>query len=258
MTQHGPAAGPEKDRRLLYGELAWVWPVISPPEEYVEETELFSGVLKRHSWPSPRTLLHLGCGAGHNDWTFKKHFTVTGVDISEEMLALAGKLNPEAAYHSGDMRTVRLGEVFDAVVILDSINYMTTEEDLGRAFATAWEHVKPGGVFLTCVEQIGEQFPQNYTSCSEHRKGNVEVTFIENYYDPDPGDTSYEATMVYLIRRAGDLDIRTDRHLCGVFPMETRLRLLRDTGFEVQQIKFEHSTFTEGDYYPLLVCTRPG
>jgi len=172
-----------KDERRLYGDLAWTWPIISPVEDYIEETELFSKLIKEHSRIEVKTLLHLGCGGGHNDYTFKKYFKVTSLDISEDMLGLAKKLNPEVNYKYGDMRTIRLEEKFDAVTILDSINYIKTVEDLQRTFITAYEHLKPGGVFLTFVEQIAGQFKQNNTTYSTHSKGDVEITFVENDYD---------------------------------------------------------------------------
>jgi SAM-dependent methyltransferase len=188
----------------MYGDLAWLWPIISPPEDYVEETELFSKTIKEHSKIEVKTLLHLGCGGGHNDQTFMRYFELTGIDISEEMLQLARELNPEVAYHRGDMRTIRLKESFDAVAILDSITYMSTEEDLRRAFHTAYEHLKPGGVFLTCVEECKEKFKQNKTQCTVHSRGDVNVAFVENDYDPDPTDTTFESTFVYIIRRRGE------------------------------------------------------
>jgi len=184
-----------KDERLLYGDLAWTWPIISPVDDYIEETELFSKLVREHSKIEVKTLLHLDCGGGHNDYTFKKHFKVTSADISEDMLKLAKKLNPEVNYKYGDMRTIRLEERFDVVTILDSINYIKTVENLQRTFITAYEHLKPGGVFLIFVEQIAGQFKQNNTTCSTHSKGDVEITFIENYYDPDPTDTSYEGDL---------------------------------------------------------------
>jgi hypothetical protein len=85
----------------------------------------------------------------------------------------------------------------------------------------------------------------------------VEITFIENYYNPDPNDTNYEATFIYLIRVGGKLEVHTDRHLCGIFKLETWLELLKATGFEVKQVKFTHSTFTEGESYPILICIKP-
>ena len=246
-----------KDERRLYSDLAWTWPIISPVKDYTEETELFSKLIREHSKIEVKTLLHLGCGGGHNDYTFKKNFKVTSVDISEDMLALAKKLNPEVNYQYGDIRTIRLEERFNAVTILDSINYIKTVENLQKTFITAYEHLKPGGVFITFVEQIAGQFKQNNTTRSTHSKDDVEITFIENYYDPDPTDTNYEATFIYLIRVGGKLEVHTDRHLCGIFKLETWLELLKATGFEVKQVKFTHSTFTEGESYPILICIKP-
>jgi len=246
-----------KDERRLYSDLAWIWPIISPVEDYIEETELFSKLIREHSKIEVKTLLHLGCGGGHNDYTFKKHFKVTSVDISEDMLTLAKKLNPEANYQYGDMRIIRLEERFDVVTILDSINYLKTVEDLQRTFITTYEHLKPGGVFLTFVEQIAGQFKQNNTTFLTHSQSDVEITFIENYYDPDPTDTSYEATFIYLIRVGGKLEIHSDRHLCGVFKLETWLKLLKEVGFKVIQNKFEHSTFIKGESHPILICIKP-
>ena len=246
-----------KDERRLYSDLAWTWPIISPVEDYMEETELFSKLIREYSKIEVKTLLHLGCGGGHNDYTFKKHFKVTSADISEDMLTLAKKLNSEVNYRYGDMRTIRLKEKFDVVTILDSINYIKTVENLQKTFITAYEHLKPGGVFLIFVEQTAEQFKQNNTTCSTHSQGDVEITFVENYYDPDPSDTNYEATFIYLIRVGGKLEVHTDRHLCGIFKLETWLGFLKATGFEVKQVKFTHSTFAEGESYPMLICIKP-
>lgn len=248
-------AGDEKLR--FYSGLAWIWPIISPWEDYVEETELFSKVIKERAKIEVKSLLHLGCGGGHNDYTFKKHFAVTGTDISEDMLRLARKLNPEVNYYSGDMRSIRQRVSFDAVVILDSINYMRTKKDLRKAFVTAYEHLKPGGVFLTYVEQIAGQFKQNDINCITRTEGNVEIIMIEIYYDPNLRDTSYEVTLIYLIRRKGKLEIYSDRHECGIFKLTTWLDLLQKVGFEVKQMKFEHSTFTRREYHPMLVCVKP-
>lgn len=246
-----------KDERRLYGDLAWTWPIISPVGNYIEETELFSKLIRENSKIEVKTILHLGCGGGHNDYNFKKDFKVTSADISEDMLSLAKKLNPEVDYKFGDMRTIRLGERFDAVTILDSINYIKTVEDLQRTFITTYEHLKPGGVFLTFVEQFAGQFKQNNTTCSTHSQGDVEITFIENYYDPDPNDTSYEVTFIYLIRIGGKLEVYTDQHLCGIFKLETWLKLLKEVGFKIIQNKFEHSTFIKGESYPILICIKP-
>ncbi len=158
MSQSSP-----KDQRRLYGDLAWTWPIISPPEDYTKESEHSAKIIREHSKIGVKTLLNLGCGGGHNDHTLKKHFEVTGVDVSRVMINLAKKLNPEVSYLIGDMRTVRLKKAYDAVTIFDSINYMLTEDELHSAFTTAFIHLRPGGVLLTYQENSPKRFKQNQT-----------------------------------------------------------------------------------------------
>jgi SAM-dependent methyltransferase len=243
-----------------YSELAWTEPIIAQPDDYAKDTELFSNVIKEHSKIEVKTLLHLGCGAGGNDYTFKEYFKLTGVDVSENMLEIARRINPEAVYYHGDMRTIELGECFDAVAVPDSIGYMTTEKELRRAIVTGQNHLKPGGVLLI-VANIREEFRENnfvYTGS----KGDLEITVFENNHIPNPAGTTYEATFIYLIRRRGKLEIHTDCHTMGIFKLETWLDLLKEMGFDdVNQIKMEHSydRFLLGEgKYPLLmlVCGK--
>ena len=183
--------------------------------------------------------------------TLKRHFDVTGVDGSAPMLELSRILNPECAHVRGDMRDARLGQTFDAVFIGDSVEYMLTEGDLRNAFETAGHHLRPGGILALGLSTTAESFEQSRTSVSTHSADGVDVTFVENDYDPDPTDTQYESTFVYLIRRAGEQDILTDHHLSGFFPRETWFRLLGDVGFDVSE-----QPCAAGEDYTVLMCGR--
>lgn len=245
---------------LSYNELAWTEPILSPPENSNEEPETYCRVIRENATIPVKTLLHLACGAGFLDFTFKKHFRVTGVDISPGMLEVAGELNPEVTYHLGDMRSVQLDEAFDAVTIPDAIGYMTGREDLQKTLSAAYRHLKPGGVLLLVVH-TKEEFRENnfvYTGA----RGDVQITVFENNYIPDPQDDLYEATMVYLIRKKGDLEIVTDRHTIGLFNLETWMRLLREElGLQVQVMRLDHlydANLSEEGEYPLtmFVCIK--
>jgi SAM-dependent methyltransferase len=245
---------------LAYGKLAWTDPIIAPPEDYTEETERYCEAIKEHSEIAARTLLHIGCGAGGNDYTFKKHYEVTGVDISEGMLEIARRLNPEVDYYCGDMRTIELGKYFDAVAIPDSIGYMTTEEDLRSAIMVVQKHLKPGGVLLI-VASIAERFRQNnfiYTGSGE----GIDISLFESNYILHPAGTTYEVTLVYVIRHKGKRKIYTDHHVCGIFKLEIWLDLLKEAGFHnVKQVNIDNSydRFIVGESeYPLLmfVCRK--
>lgn len=188
------------------------------------------GAIRDRLHGKARTLLNLGCGGDHNDACLKREFVVTGIDTSEAMVALAPGLNPEGEYLAGDMRSVRLGSKADAVTIFDSL---LSEEDLWASFTTAFEHLRPGGVFVTYSEVTREQFRQNRTRASTRSKGDVEITLVENDYDPDPDDTTFESTLLFLIRRVGVLTVEIDRHTLGIFPLGDWERLLHKYGFEV-------------------------
>jgi SAM-dependent methyltransferase len=113
-------------KHRFYTDLASWWPLISAPEEYAEEAA-FAASLLRMANPPTRTVLELGSGGGSNAFHLKSEFELTLVDLSEEMLAVSRQLNPECEHLLGDMRTVRLGRCFDAVLVHDAIDYMTTE-----------------------------------------------------------------------------------------------------------------------------------
>jgi SAM-dependent methyltransferase len=245
---------------LAYNDLAWTDHIIAPLDEYAKETEPLINAIKEHSVNEVKTLLHLGCGAGGNDYIFKRYYQVTGIDISEKMLEIASDLNPEVVYHYGDMRTIELDKCFDAVVAPESIDYMRTENDLYSAMMTAQKHLKPDGIFLV-VANTAERFNRNnfvYTGSRD----DIEVTLFENNYIPEYPSSTYEVTLVYLIRRKGKLEIYKDRHILGLFKLETWLDLLKKAGFAtINQISMDHAydRFTVGDgKYPrsMFVCRK--
>jgi trans-aconitate methyltransferase len=88
----------------------------------------------------------------------KAAFTsVTLVDLSPEMLRMSRRINPDCEHLHGEMRSIRLGRMFDAVFIHDAIDYMTTVGDLRQAVETAFVHLKPGGMALF-VRKITSRF----------------------------------------------------------------------------------------------------
>ena len=227
---------PEQCR--LYGELAWLWPIISPPADYVAEADKVATLLRRYGRREVRRVLNLGCGGGHFDCALKRHFAIVGVDLSEAMLALARKLNPEVTYLRGDLRAPPTDELFDAVYLGDAVNYMLSEADLRAAFQAAYDHLAPGGVFFTVPENTRERFKLPQTHVSHHAHEQTQVTFIEDHHDPDPTDTTYDLTLVFLIRRGGELTVEIDRHRGGLFPLEIWKATADDVGFEVQETTF--------------------
>jgi len=224
----------DNNQRRLYDDLSHLWHLVSPLDDYLEETELFCELMKSESKIPLKDLLHLGCGRGHNDYIFKNHFNVTGVDLSSAMLKWAKKLNPEVDYHQGDMRTVKLNKKFDAVTAVDSVDYLITKNDLQKLFQNVFDHLNPDGIFMFILESTRDSFRQDDSIVYSNSSGDEWLTVFENRFDPDKTDTEYEITFVYLYRQKGVLEIFTDRHLCGLYSEAEVKKLLTAVGFQVK------------------------
>lgn len=225
----------------FYGELAAWWPLISPPEDYAEEAA-YSGTLLESARVPVREVLELGSGGGHVALYLKQRFDLTLVDLSEDMLAVSRRLNPECEHLQGDMRTLRLGRAFDAVLIHDAVDYMTTEADLRRAIATAFAHCRPGGIAVFVPDQIEETFaPASDHGGTDGADGRG-VRFLEWSWDPVPGD-GWALTEYAFLLRDPDGSVRSvhETHRVGVFGRAVWLRLLAEAGFEPAAVLEETS-----------------
>jgi hypothetical protein len=228
----------EEEFPRLYHDLASWFPVLTAPEDYAEEAKFYMKTIVSGCSHHPETLLELGSGGGNNASHLKAHFSMTLVDISPEILAVSKSLNPECEHIQGDMRSIRLGRVFDAVFIHDAITHMTTEQDLRSAIETAFVHCKPGGAALFCPDFVRENFhPQ--TDHGGHDAGEQSLRYLEWNWDPDPTDTTYITDFAYLIREGDKVRCEHDRMIMGLFSREVWLRLITDVGFQARSIPFK-------------------
>ena len=220
----------------FYGDLAPWWPLISAPEEYAEEAA-FAAELLAGAEPPTRTVLELGSGGGNNAHHLQQRFAMTLVDLSEQMLAVSRELNPDCEHVQGDMRTLRLGRDFDAVFVHDAIEYMTTEDDLRAAVATAYAHCRPGGVAVLVPDDIAENFEASTEHGGNDAPDGRGVRYLAWSTDPDPMDTTTTTEYAFLLRSPdGGVQVAHDTHVLGLYPRETWLRVLAEAGFEARSV----------------------
>ncbi len=223
----------------FYGDLAAWWPLISPPDDYAEEAAFAAGLLRRASIPV-QTVLELGSGGGNNAVHLVPSFTLTLTDLSPEMLEVSRRLNPGCEHVVGDMRTLRLGRMFDAVFVHDAIDYMVTRPDLRQAMETAYVHCRPGGVAVFIPDAVSETFQPDADHDGRDGPDGRAVRFLEWSTDPDPDDTWTQTDYVFLLRAAdGSLDVVHEEHRTGLFPTAEWMRLLTDVGFDPEAVTEE-------------------
>lgn len=238
----------------LYRDLAEWYPLLTPVEDYPEEAAFYRRLFETHATRVPRTLLDLGCGAGHVAFHMKAALEATLVDLSPSMLALSRRLNPDCEHVEGDMRSVRLGRLFDAVLLHDAVSHMTTRGDVAAAVATAFAHTAPGGVALFQPDCVAETFAEG-TDSGGSDGGGRGLRYLEWRFRPDPEAEQFVVEMAYLLREAGgEVRVAQDRLEMGLFPRAYWLETIAAAGFEARVVPLEHSA--AGDY-EVFVGRRP-
>ena len=234
-NQDGAVTTPSPSYRF-YGDLARWWPLISPPDDYAEEAAFAASLLVSRTNPVSE-ILELGSGGGHNAAHLKRLFTLTLVDLSDEMLRVSRLLNPECVHLQGDMRSIRLGRQFDAVFCHDAIDYMTDAEDLRRAMETAFVHCRPGGVALFMPDDVRETYEEAADLGGTDGADGSGVRYLEWDWDPDSDDTWKLTEYAFMLRDVdGSIATVHETHRTGLFRSSDWLRLLAEVGFEPETV----------------------
>jgi SAM-dependent methyltransferase len=243
------------DEPRLYRELAPWFHLLTSPIDYAEEAELYRRLLVEHAEGAVETVLELGSGGGNNASHLKRHFTLTLVDRSPGMLELSRGLNPELEHVEGDMRTVRLDQLFDAVFVHDALAYILSEPDLQAVFATVAVHCRAGGSAVLVPDYVQETFaPRTSHGGHDSKDGERGLRYVE-WVRPDPSDqTRHFVDFAYLIREGEQVRVEEDRHVCGLFPKETWLQGLSAAGFDVHVVEPEFEDEPAGQV--VFACQR--
>ncbi|WP_109106231.1 class I SAM-dependent methyltransferase [Azospirillum sp. TSO35-2] len=141
----GPAYAAVYD--ALYGE-----------KDYGGESDLIAHLLAMHADSPVASVLDLGCGTGgHALPLAARGLRVTGVDRSPAMLARAREKSAGMAaaavaapdFIEADVRTLRLGRVFDAAIMMFAVlGYQHDDDALLATLASVRRHLPLSGLFL--------------------------------------------------------------------------------------------------------------
>ena len=182
-----------------YTSFAQVYDTFMDNVPYEEWGEYICEVLKEYKIKDA-LVLELGCGTGSlTEYLAGKGYDMIGVDNSMDMLELAMEKKERSGhdilYLLQDMREFELyGTVAAVVSICDSMNYITSEDELKQVFSLVSNYLDPGGLFLFDLNTIYKyEELLGDTVIAENRD---ECSFIwENSYYPDEKINEYDLTI---------------------------------------------------------------
>lgn len=106
--------------------------------------------------PDALSLLELGCGTGALLAELAKSLTVTGLDRSAEMLAIAADRGPAGRLVQAEMTSFSLAARFDVVICMfDTLNHLPTFAGWRALFDRAHEHLTDDGLLIFDVNTAG-------------------------------------------------------------------------------------------------------
>lgn len=138
----------------IFKKLAEYYDLVYNSKHYDNEVQKIHAILRKHLTKKVPEILDIGCGTGgHSLYFAQQGYSVTGIDISEEMLSIA-KQKAEQKHITlklihADARSCNLKHVFDGVLSLFHVlSYQISNDDVHMFFNTANKHLSSGGVFL--------------------------------------------------------------------------------------------------------------
>ncbi|ASQ90693.1 SAM-dependent methyltransferase [Prosthecochloris sp. GSB1] len=119
-------------------------------EEAFPLREEVSGFLRNHFPEQGGAILDLGCGPGHYCDRFQQEgFTITGVDLDEQMIDAARRRYPDVRFECMDINGIEtITERFDAIYSIGNVIAHITPEQLRTLLPVIRKLLFPGGYWI--------------------------------------------------------------------------------------------------------------
>jgi SAM-dependent methyltransferase len=209
-------------------------------KDYAGECDFIECMSRQYLRTPSVDILDLGCGTGRHALILgERGYRVVGVDRSAAMLSIARRRRPAGLqsrvdFRQGDVRSIRLAERFDVVVLMFAVlGYQTADDDVVATLETAAHHLRPGGIAVfdvwygPAVEAIGPSeremtLPINGATLLRRARGRLE-----------PGHVcvvDYEL----ILRHGGQASTTHETHRMRYFFGDELAGFLGSVGLELQ------------------------
>lgn len=223
------------DMGTAYTGFAEVYDLFMDDIPYEEWHEYMKELLKIYEIHDG-LMLELGCGTGtFTELLSADGYDMIGVDNSEEMLRIAmekkEKSGADILYLCQDMREFELyGTVRAVVSVCDSMNYITSEEELRRVFSLVNNYLDPDGIFIFDLKTV-HYFRDVCGDCvlADNRE---ESSYIwENAFYEEEMMNEYDLTL-FIREESGLYRKFEETHLQKAYEWKDVLRLLEEAGLK--------------------------
>ena len=128
-------------------------------ESYQSEVSKVVSLVEQYKESEGNMLLDIACGTGAQAAYLQNSFSVTGIDINDEMLEVAKNKVKNAIFVNADMCDFNMNRQYDIILNLyGSIGQVESLEHMNMAMKCAFKHLKQGGIFILTPWSTKESF----------------------------------------------------------------------------------------------------
>jgi SAM-dependent methyltransferase len=207
--------------------------------DYPQEFEFYNEILQKNKC---RSVLELGSGTGNLAQLFSNNLMdYTGLDVSEDMIAIAQKKAPNSCFIHEDMREFVLQTPVQAIIITGrSTSYLISNEDVYYCFESVQQNLCDNGIFVFDFIDANRYIPYTekntkilheaqYEDKQYYRESNWKITTADNFL--------MEWTAVYYIVNNQQKEIiAEDFSTVRVFTLNEMQLFLQLKGFEILEV----------------------
>ncbi len=200
-------------------------------DEYGLEASRVKELLSKHGARPGSDMLVLACGTGGHIPFFRDAYRVTGLDLSDDMLAQARDKFPDLEFHLGNLINFELDMDFDVIICLyGSIGFVKTNDNLCAAMKRIAAHLRPGGTALITPWSTIEEF-QDMLVVDAADKPDLKIARMEQVRLKAPGVV--EVTFHHLIGKDTGVTYHQQSMEIGLFSRREYLSAITGAGLTV-------------------------
>ncbi len=220
-----------------YTDFAYVYDEYMDNIPYDEWCAYLIQLLEEYHINSEDSIVDLGCGTGTVTRILDKAgYDCIGIDMSQDMLTIASEKTidsgQEIIYSLQDMREFSLPyEVSAMISIGDSMNYITSMDDLKNVFESVKKGLVLGGIFIFDLKTI--HFFKDILRDNTYAENRETSAFIwNNYYEDDTRNNIYDLA-IFVQNEDGLFERFEEQHFQHGFEVDEVKNAAQAAGLEV-------------------------
>lgn len=235
-----------------YGKyLSKTYDLLNSDVDYKSFADFYEKCFEEYSDVPVKHVCEMACGTGNMSIELtKRGYSVTAFDISEEMLTIADKKAQDSGIDNirftiQDMQNFRVySKVQGAVCMMDSINCLADSVALYETFASTYEALDEGGVFVFDVN-TKHKFENVYSDNAYVLEDEGVLLAWQNFYNNKT--RKCDLFLTFFLEDVDGKYTRFDEHIKQKMYTDRILsKLLNEIGFDIKA-KVSDFDFTKAD-----------